>query len=422
MPDFISNSAAKMKELLRGSVEMLKNNSPQDYLVKYVKGKAEVETANKRGFIVVLDYEDNASFMYGDPNGGSLATTHKPKFNKITCNYQYIQVGSEITGETMANSASGTAVGADVKAVAVQKAAQRMLEMEEFYFCQGDGTQTLARVTANTTAGTTVNCDGSVDGIGAYFIKNGQTIRIYDSTLVTLKYTILVTAKTSNTAFTVASNVTIVTGDLILPEGDATTPTTTGIKGLPYIMLPSGAYFDQNKTTIPALKPIVDSVSGALSRTKLENINTKHRMRNGRRLDTACITSPTQLSQYFSLFIAGALAQYVGDKRPQGDLGLDSWDYTWFGKPIRDFRCVPATAWYQLSLKSLVRVSLDDVGAMLTPGGNYLQKISSGAYKNAQQRWDDAYLEYFSPNPALNAGITALTFSSLPLLKDDTWV
>lgn len=59
---------------------------------------------------------------------------------------------------------------------------------------------------------------------------------------------------------------------------------------------------------------------------------------------------------------------------------------------------------------------------MITPAGDYVQKISSGAYANAQQRWDDAYLEYFSPNPALNAGLTALTFSGLPLLVDDTWV
>jgi len=422
MADFIANNAAKMRELLRGTVEMLKNHPEgRDYMVKYVRGKAQVETANKRGFIVVLDYEENASFGFMDPNGGSLATTHKPAYDRITCNYQYVQVGSEITNETLANSKDGRPVGAEAKAAAIQKAALRMLEMEEFYFCQGGGNQTLATITAGS-AGTELTIAGTADGFGAYFLKKGQVIRIYDSTLTNLKGTRTITAKTSNTAVTINSAITVVNGDLILPEGDATTPTTTGIKGLPYIMLASGAYFDKNKTNTPALKPIVDTVSAALSRTKLENMDTRHRIRNGRRLDVAHVTSPTQMSQYYTLFLTNATAHYVGDKRPAGDLGLDSWEYTWFGKPIRDFRCLPASAWYALSLSSLCRVSLGDVGKMLTPAGDYVQKVGTDGYLNAQTRWDDEYVEYFSPNPALNAGLTALTFSSLPLLVEDTWV
>jgi hypothetical protein len=422
MSDFLANSAAKMRELLRGTVEILRNNSPQDYLTKYVKGKVKVETANKRGFVVVLDYKENASFGYMNPDGGTLATTHKPDYDRITCNYQYVQVGSELTNETMANSANGRPVGADAKAVAMEKAAQRMLDMEEFYFCQGDGNQTLARVTAGTTAGTTVICAGTADGFGAYFIKVGQKIRIYDSTLATLKYERTVTAKTTNGAFAVNSNVTIIAGDLILPESDATAPTTTGIKGLPYIMAASGAYFDKNKTNTPALKPIVDTNSAANSRTKLEQLNTRHRIRNGKRMDTVCVTSPTQISKYFDLFISGAVVHYVGDKRPSADLGLNDWEMTWFGQPIRDFKCLPANAWYQLTLGSLSRVSLGEGGKMITPAGDYVQKVDGDGYKNAQTRWDDAYLEYFSANPAMNSGLTNLTFSSLPLLVEDTYV
>jgi len=422
MTDFIANNGAKMKELLRGSVEMLKNDSKKDYLTKYIRGKATVETANKRGFVVILDFKDNPSFMYGDPNGGSLASTNRQSYDRITCNYQYIQVGSEITNETLANSKDGKPVGAEAKAVAIEKAAQRMVEMEEFYFCQGNGDQTVARITAGSS-GATLTVAGTGDGFGAYFLKENQVIRVYDSTLATLKGIRTITAKTSNGAITINSVLTVVSGDLILPEGDATTPTTAGIKGLPYIVgTASGAYFDKSKTTISALKPIVDAGAAALSRTKLENLNTRHRIRNGRRMDTGCVTSPTQMSKYFDLFLTNATAHYVGEKRPAGDLGLDSWDYTWFGKPIRDFRCIPSAAWYQLTLGSLCRVSLGEMGSMLTPAGNYVQKVSASGYLNAQQKCDDAYVEYFSPNPALNAALTALTFTSLPLLVEDTWV
>lgn len=419
--DFISNTA-KLRELLDGSVEMLKNTSPQDYLTKYVKGKAEVETANKRGFITILDFEENASFSYGNPNGGSLAMTHKPTYDRITCNYQYIMVGSELTNETLANSASGSVVGAGAKAAAIQKAAQRMVDMEEYYFCQGDGTQVLARITG-ANAGAVIPIAGTADGFGAYFLKKGQKIRIYDSTLVTLKGTETITAKTSNGAITISNTVAVVNGDLILPEGDATTPTTTGIKGLPYIAgTATGAYFDKNKTTNPNLAPIVDSNAGALSRTKLEQLDRRHEIRNGQRPDTVEVTSHAQMSQYFTLMLTNATAHYVGAQRPSGDLGLDSWQMTWFGKPIKAFRALPTGSWFKLTLKSLCRVSLGDVGKMLTPAGNPVQKIESGAYVNAQQNWDDAYVEYFSANPALNAALTNLTITSLPQLVNDTRV
>lgn len=424
MADLITNTY-KLRELLRGTVEKLKNNSPQDYLTKYVKGKTTVEAANKRGFVVPLDFEENGSFAFSDPNGGSLATPYKPSGDRITCNYQYIMVGSEITNESMAQSnADGSVVGASAKALAMEKAAQRMVDMEEFYFCQSDGSQTIGRVTSNTTAGTTVTCAGTADGFGCYFMKKGQVIRIYDSTLVTLKYTRTITAKTGNGAVTVDSNVTIVTGDLVLPEGDTVgTPSTTGIKGLPYIAgTATGTYFDKSKTTNPNLAPIVDSTAGALSRTRLEQLDVKHRIRNGMRLDTVDVASPTQLSQYFTLFTTGAVVHYEGKGRPAADLGLDSWEYTWFGKPIRDFRFLPASSWFKLTLSSLCRVSLGTVGKMLTPGGDYIQKISSGSYVNSQQRWDDEYVEYFSPNPALNAALTNLTITSLPMLVTDTRV
>lgn len=420
--DFISNTA-KLRELLAGSVEMLKNNSDQDYLTKYVKGKADVETANKRGFITILDFEENASFSYGDPNGGSLATTHKPTYDRITCNYQYIMVGSELTNETMANGGSAAGVvGANAKAAAIQKAAQRMVDMEEYYFCQSDGTQVLGRITG-ANVGAVIPLAGTADGFGAYFLKKGQVIRIYDSTLVTLKATVTITAKTANNEITISAVTAVVNGDLILPEGDATTPTTTGIKGVPYIAgTATGAYFDKNKTTNPNLAPIVDSNAGALSRTKLENLDRRHRIRNGKRVDTVDVTSPAQMSAYFSLMLTGATAHYVGQQRPSGDLGLDSWQMTWFGKPIADFRALPTGSWFKLTLKALCRVSLGDVGKMLTPAGNPVQKITGGAYVNAQQNWDDAYVEYFSANPALHAALTNLTITALPQLVNDTRV
>lgn len=419
MPDLITNTG-KLREMLRNSVEILKNNPSKDYLVKYVKGKVKPEAINKRGFIAPLDFEENGSFGYTNPDGGSLVTPYKPQYDRITCNYQYIQVGSEMTNESLAQVG---VVGASVKADAIQKAAQRMLDMEEFYFCNGDGTQTMARITAGSV-GAILTTAGAVDGFGAYFLKKGQVIRIYDSTLVTLKGTRTITDKTSNGAVTINAALTVVNGDLILPEGDATTPTTTGIKGVPYIAgTATGAYFDKSKTTNPNLAPIVDANAGALSRTKLEILDSRHRIRNGETMDTVDVTSPAQLSKYFELMLTGATVHYVGEKRPAADLGLDSWQMTWFGKPVRSFRCLPADKWFKLTLSSFCRASLGEMGnGMNLLDGDYVRKISGGAYANAVQKWDDEYVEYFSPNPALNAALTNLTVTSLPQLVNDTRV
>ena len=55
-----------------------------------------------------------------------------------------------------------------------------------------------------------------------------------------------------------------------------------------------------------------------------------------------------------------------------------------------------------------------EAGALQTPAGEYIQKIDGGVYANAQQSWDDDFLEFVSPNPFVNTGFTALNFAGLP--------
>ena len=43
-----------------------------------------------------------------------------------------------------------------------------------------------------------------------------------------------------------------------------------------------------------------------------------------------------------------------------------------------------------------------------------MQKVSGGEYANAQQQWDDDYIEFLTDRPHLNAGFTALSFTGLP--------
>ena len=77
--------------------------------------------------------------------------------------------------------------------------------------------------------------------------------------------------------------------------------------------------------------------------------------------------------------------------------------------------------WFNLDFSSFYRLTLKEGEEMLTQASPYLQKIAGGAYTNALQSFSDDYLEYLSPNPAMNSAFTALTFSGLPLWVNDPY-
>lgn len=417
----------------------LRNLNEKNYLSAKIasgKGKLTLHDVNYRGFVAALDYRTNGTMGYMNPAGGDLVTTHSPTLDRITANYQYMQFGHEVNNENLANSKAGMHVGASAKSLAAMKELDRQMEAEEWYFCRGDGSQIIADITSGVSiaalATGTLTMSGSRDGAGAWMLRVGQVIRIYDVTLTTLKSVCTVTAKTSNTAVSIipvtalTSGNAVVDTDVVLPQGDGTaTPTTTGVKGIIYMTTrTTGNYFDKSLSTVPALQPIVDASTTTPSRTTMEYLYRRHNsIRNNGQARTRACVSPAQMSNYFTQFYAQNTAHVniIGDKRPQVDFGAANPEYTHWGQPIEEYKFLHPKYWHNLDFSSFYRLSLKDASAMLTPAGEYVQKIVGGAYANSQQRWSDTYFEYFSPNPAQNSAFTALTFSGLPLLKDDSF-
>jgi hypothetical protein len=306
------------------------------------------------------------------------------------------------------------------------------LEFEEWYFCRGDGSQVMADITGGVTitggvAGN-IACSGARDGAGAWMLRVGQVIRIYDVTLTTLKSVATITAKPSNQLITIipVSNLTVIDTDVILPQSDSTTPTTTGVKGLPYLVKSSGAYFDKALATVTALQATTDSVTTTLTRTTMERLYRRHNsIRNNGTARTRAVVSPYRMSDYFEQFYASntAQVQVIGNQRPNIDNGASSREYTHFGQKIDEYKFLHPKYWFNLDYDSFYRLTLKEAGKMLTPAGDYVQKIVNGNYANAQQKWSDDYLEYLSPNPAKNSAMTALSFttSNMPLLSNDSF-
>lgn len=386
------------------------------------------KNANNRGFRISFDATRLNSFATPDPSG-AMATPDNPELNNFTANLQYLQVGKEVGNLQLANSPAWAQAGPSAVETTMVKAQARFAEMEEWYFCRGDGTSQMGVVTG--TAATTLNTPGTValagtgDGAGSYVLGPGQYIRVYDSSLA-FKHSGYIAAKTSNTSIsyvpTLITTTGVVAGDLILPQGVG----TAGMKGLPYLVKPSGAYFNRTIADNPGLAGVIDSSTTTMSRTTLEALYRNSKVRAGRIPKQINVVSEAQLSNYYAQFYAQNTAQVhvVGNQLPGIDLGGANSpdDYTFWRKPIYSFSYVHPKNWWMLDMSSFYRLRLKDRGPTMTPAGSWIQKIASGEYYNAQQAWDDDFVEYCSPNPARNAGMTNLSFSSLPgLLVNSTY-
>lgn len=424
MADLVGNTNA-LRELLRQAVERLQANP--ELLVNYVKGKAKTEEINKRGFSVTLDYDRNASIGYPDPNAGAFITPDSTTFDKFTCNYQYLQTGARVAYESQLQTA-GALVSA--KAEAMSKIAKAIVEWEEFYLCNGDGTQTIATLpNSGGTNSATHTCNGSVDGFGSYYLRPGQRVRIYKSDGTTqVGSTVVVSSKASNNSVTFTTTVDLSaagTNCIIVPEG--TIATSNAVKGLPYFMNPTGAHFNLSKSTNLNLRPVVDTTSAALTATKILYNFAKLEMRAGQSPNVLIAVPPAQHAYYNTLFRTGSSdvtrVNYngAGSGRPAADLGLDSMEYTWFGKPMKKFQNLQPSVWYFIPVDKLCKAELKGRGAVDLPAGDWIQAVNSSGYLMAVDKYYDNAIEYFTAAPHAFGGLTALTFSGLPTLSSDTY-
>lgn len=395
------------------------------------KSGIRVVTANNRGFRWAFDGTRNVSMAYTNPAGGTLAKTDAPALDNITANLQYLQWGRELTNLQMANSAAGQHVGPSADAISATKLLQRRAETEEYFFCAGttDGKQTIAIPTTNVA--TTINtagvltCAGTADGLGGFLLGTGQYIRVYSSAYA-FKHSGYITGKTSNTVLEYTPDVVTTTGilttDFILPQGDiqAAPTNTAGLKSLRYLLNATGTAFNQANVSAMAAGAI-DSTTTTFTRTSMEALYRNSKVRAGRNPDQINVTSEAQLSNYYVQFYAQNTAQVniVGGQRPSVDVGGAGMlgEYTFWGQRIDSYPFIHPANWWMLDYGSFARMTLKQAGAMLVPAGEWVMKIAGGEYANAQQSWDDDYVEFVCQEPFRNAGFTALSFTGLPGLQ-----
>jgi len=404
----------------------------QDFITAKLSNGSQLrmQQANNRGFRIALDYTRSPSFGYMNAAGGNLAQTGQPALDNMTANLQYVQLGQTITNLQLANSPSDLHAGPSATVIAARKALQRRAEMEEYYFCRGNGYQQIGLIT--TTVATTVDVEGvmtlsgATDGLGAYTLgagslTTGQKVRVYSSSYA-FKSSGVITSKTSNTVVGYTPTAITTTGlldtDILFPESDSTTPTTAGVKGLPYMLKTSGTFYDKPLSAVPALQATIDASTTTITRTAMEALWRNIKVRAGKAQNVRSVCSEAQMSNYYAQFYAQNTAQVnvIGGKLPGVDLGADGTPdgYTFWGQPIDTYAYIHPANWWMLQYDTFSRLTLKRAGAMLTPAGQPVQTVNSSGYANSQSRWDDDYLEYLTDQPAKNGGFTNLSFTGLP--------
>lgn len=415
------------REYIAGIFKIYQNKA--DFL-KLVEEKFEEVPTNYRGRIISLETIPNPSLASGNIDGGDLATPSNETLENLTITYQWLNSGLEHSYGAMLNANKETV--ADPVKRSVKSSANQFSQWLNYYVSNGDGTTRLATTSAAYSGGTptVLTCNGTTDSIGCSQLVKGQKVLVYDPTGTTQRVgTVGASAITiaSKTGTTVTGTTNwpsdTASGDIIVPEGT----NTTGIKGVPYIVKDTGAYFNGSRSSTEQLKSTVIPVGGALTAAYLLRGYAQTVQRAGRDeaegngwLTLACAL--TQWAAYFNLTTASPNMHYFAhtSEAPQIDVGGRSMNFTWFGAPIRRFFQFPGNKMFYLDLKAFELAVLKKPGQLLNmPAGDWIQAINgtTSNYKAARQMWMDAALDMYSPTPHVLGVLDTLDMTNLPMQK-----
>lgn len=417
-------------EYIEGIFKIYQNKAD---FYKLVEEKFEEVPTNFRGRIVSLETIPNPSLAMGSLEGGDLATPSNETLENLTITYQWLNSGLEHSYGSILNANKNTVE--DPLKRSTKSAANQFYQWLNFYVSNGDGTSRLATTSAAYNGGTptVLTCNGTTDTIGCSQLVKGQRVMVFDATGVTQRVgtvgsgAVVIASKTGTTV-TGTTNwpSDIISGDIIVPETSATSPITTGIKGVPYIVKDTGAYFNGSRSSTEQLKSTVIAVGGALTAAYLLRGYAQTVQRAGRDeaegngwLTLACAL--TQWAAYFNLTTTSPNMHYFAhtSERPGIDVGGSSMNFTWFGSPIRRFFQFPGNKMFYLDLKAFKLAVLKKPGQMNMPAGDWLQGINgtTSSYKASRQRWLDGALDMYSPNPHVLGVLDTLDTTNLPMQK-----
>lgn len=389
---------------------------------QYVTHEVEEVPTSYTGRQVVIETKANPSLSFGSLDGGDLATPSNPTIDNLLVTYQWMNSGFRQSYGAILNNDKET-VG-DPFQRAAKSSAKQFTQWLNYYMSAGDGLTTLATASASYAGGTPTlfTANGTTDSFGATRIVDAQRGYIYDSTGTTQRTGtvgsgVLTISSHTKTAITFTSNAPsdFVTGDIFVPEGG----NQTGIKGLPYLVAATGNYFNKSRSSVTQLQSQIINVSGALTAALLLRLEALACQAAGEDIGAGNPTYCMAFAQWYNYLglITPVSYQFNSNGRPPTDLGFNTLQATWFGRPMKTFLQLRGDSIFRLHLDCYRMATLKKVG-QLDPGlpaggGDWMQQLSTtaGNYAAGRDRWLDFAGDLYCREPFREAALTGLSMS-----------
>lgn len=421
--------AHAQQELIGDTIEVI-HNSEADF-IKKLERRARTEMTNFRGRREPLEVRANPSLSFGNPAGGNLATPGAPGFDHLLIPYVWLNIGLETSYEAILNAQGGHGAVADPIEQIAESTGRTLVKWLNIFASNGNGTTKIGIISARTSD-SVLTLDGATDSIGATQILVGQRVKVFDPTGTTQRVgvvgagTILIGSRTNTTITRDAAGIdwpsTATVGDIVVPEGS--TP-SVGMKGIPYIINNVGDYFGIPRSTVDVVQSVITPAAGAgLSAAMLYNTHARLEQRVGNlgmkgMGYTELAMGMTQKAAYFGL-VPAASFQHIGQAMPQGDIGLSSMDFTWFGTPLNAYADWIGNRIDYVNFSYLKIAVLKEAGNMIgMPANDDLQSFDGATsnWRAAKAKFLDVARDYYTTSPHRFAAIVGLGMSGLPLQK-----
>jgi len=296
---------------------------------------------------VPLELRPGGSFQYFNPDGGDLGRGGGPTFDKAVLNCVFLSENIEYTKLTQwATDDARKAIVNSVRRLTATALDEMRRQLDSQMMQAGDGV--IGVVTSDTPAGGSNVLSLTTDGFGVRLMRFGQTVQVFDATLVTLKGAGTITGyDVENKLVTLTPQIAgVIGGDKIVTSGISAPNSLPGLYGVPYhhSNASSGTWLGFSRSTTPEIR--ANRVNGGnaaltlpLPRLAMNKIGNRVGMENSFKptawLHPAQMQAYEEIGQLVSTIQKTAkeeaLNLYFGDNMQLAGAGVKpsfSWDKT----------------------------------------------------------------------------------------------
>lgn len=231
--------------------------------------KRDVEKISHRQMRVPLELRPGGSFQYFNPDGGDLGRGGGPTFDKAVLNSVFLSENIEYTKLAQwATDDARKAVVSSVRRLTASALDELRRQLDSQMMQAGDGV--IGTITTDTPAGGSNVITCTTDGFGVRLMRFGQTVQVYDTTLVTLRGSGLITAwDVENKTVAITPQIAgVVATDKFVTNGLSSPASLPALFGVPYhhSNSSSGTWLGLSRSTTPEIRANrVNAGSAALS-------------------------------------------------------------------------------------------------------------------------------------------------------------